>query len=312
MTRPISVAATGIFAALFSGIFAAQALAAAPTDIPLSPNYQDVKAFLQKLAQDHPNTVKLFNLGQSDNGDMIVGARIGDGNPSNVKHLLVSTHHGNEYGSTEVAKAFALSVAENPIHGQTIDVIPVLNLSGFDRRDRYETNSQGRRVDPNRDYPGPCGTDGPFQLKSTAALAQFIDHEGIVGSATLHTYSPAVVYPWGISTHDLSTPYDGIFEALVKAATVESHYETGRNTEVIYPADGAYEDYAYWKHGIWSILFELGNSHYPSDSDVRYMQQINVPGMRRMFEQTPTQRAANHSFTGRCDTSLRMLDRHEE
>src|SRR5260370_1205074 len=83
--------------------------------------------------------------------------------------------------------------------------------------------------------PDPCGTDGPFLLKATAALAAFIDKEGIVASATLHTYSPAVVYPWGISTHDLSTPYDDLFKQLVAMATVESQYPTGNNTQLIYP-----------------------------------------------------------------------------
>ncbi len=304
MTRIIRFTALALF-------FAVQAFAAS-TNIPLSNNYKDVKEFMNRLAVDHPRTVQLFALGIADNGETIVGARIGDGNPNNVRHLLVATHHGNEYGATEVAKAFAASVADAPIPGQTLYVIPVLNTGGFDRRDRYETNAAGQRIDPNRDYPGPCGTSGPWKLRSTAELAQFINREGIVGSATLHTYYPAVVYPWGISSHDLGTAYDGIFEALVKAATVESRYQTGRNTEVIYPADGTFEDYAYWQHGIWSILFELGQSHYPSDTEVRYMQQVNVPGMRRMFQQTPIQRAANHAFTGRCDTRLQALDRHEE
>jgi hypothetical protein len=281
-------------------------------NLPLSHNYQDVKAFLKQLATEHPSTVQLFNVGTGDNGETILGAKIGDGNPSNVRHLLVATHHGNEYGSTEVSKAFAGSVAEAPLRGQTVYVIPVLNTNGFDRRDRYEVNAAGNRIDPNRDYPGPCGTDGPWKLKSTAALAQLIDRENIVGAATLHTYYPAVVYPWGISSHDLATQYDAIFKALVGAATQESKYQTGRNTEVIYPADGTFEDYAYWKHGIWSILFELGRSHYPSDKDVRQMQKVNVPGMRRMFEQTPVQRAANHAFTGRCDSRLKELDLHEE
>jgi predicted deacylase len=282
------------------------------TNIPISHNYNDIKSYMTKLAVEFPKTVRLFTLGKSDFGEPIVGAQIGDGNRANVRHLLVATHHGNEYGSTEVAKAFALSVAQSPIPGETIFVVPVLNITGYNHGDRYEVNAAGERLDPNRDYPGPCGTSGPFKLKSTAALAQFIDREGIVGSATLHTYSPAVVYPWGISSHDLSTPYDDIFKMLVNAATVESHYEVGRNTEVIYPADGAFEDYAYWKDGIWSILFELGTSHYPSDSDVREMQAVNVPGMRRMFQQTPAQRAPNHQFTGRCDTRLRSLDLHEE
>src|SRR5207248_223649 len=118
----------------------------------------------------------------------------------------------------------------------------------------YESAGEGS-YDPNRDYPGPCGTEGPHKLKSTKALAQFVADKGIVASATLHTFYPVVAYPWGISTHDLSTPYDDLFKMLATSAVTESHYPIGNSTEAIYPADGTYEDYAFWKHGIWSLLF---------------------------------------------------------
>lgn len=271
-------------------------------------SYQDVKVFMDQLTQKYPNTVSKVDVGPSDSGETIVGLKIGSGL---IKNLVVATHHGNEYGSTEVAMAFASALAQRPIPNQTVYVIPVLNVTGYNKRSRYEDMSGGSQ-DPNRDYPGPCGTDGPFKLKSTYGLAQFIDKEGIVASATLHTYYPAVVYPWGNSTKDLMTPYQGIFEQLVKYATVESKYQIGNSTQVIYPADGTFEDYAFWKHGIWSILFELGFSHSPGDSDVKTMIDVNIPGMRRMLENAPTARASDHEFHGRCDNLLQALDRRDE
>ena len=211
-----------------------------------------------------------------------------------------------------MTKALAESVARSPIVGQTVYLIPVLNIDGYNAKERRET-ARGITWDPNRDYPGPCGTEGPFKLKSTAMLAQFIEDHHIVASATLHTYSPAVVYPWGISTHDLSTPYDDVFKNLVQAATVESQYPTGNNTALIYPADGTFEDYAYWKQGIWSLLFELGFSHNPSDAEVDTLVNVNVPGLRRFLEQSPRQLAENHSFTGKCDSRMMSWrDRHDE
>jgi carboxypeptidase T len=270
--------------------------------------YQALRDYIAKIASQHPKTTKVIQIGVSDSGLPIEGLQIGDGP---VKNLLVATHHGNEYGSTEVAKAFADSLATAPIAGQTMFVIPVLNISGYNANNRYES-ANGSSYDPNRDYPGPCGTEGPFNLKSTAALASFVEKQNIVAAATLHTYSPAVVYPWGISTHDLSTGYDDIFKMLVESAVVESHYQTGNSTEVIYPADGCFEDWAYWKHGVWSILFELGYSHSPDPNAVAEMQKVNVPGMRRMFEQAPRTQAEKHEFTGACDKALGLLDRHDE
>jgi carboxypeptidase T len=270
--------------------------------------YPEIRTLLRSWAQQFPKNAELISIGTSDSGLPIEGLKIGNGA---THHLVVGTHHGNEYGSTEVALGVAGSLAEQPIKNQTVFVIPVLNIGGYNGRDRYESNKTSS-FDPNRNYPGPCGTEGPFTLKSTKALADFVARENIVASATLHTFYPAVVYPWGISTHDLDTPYTDLFKGLTQAATVESHYEIGNSTEVIYPADGTYEDYAFWKHGIWSLLFELGESHTPSVAALKKMVSVNTPGIRRMLEQAPLVRAEKHEFTGKCDTKLMNLDRHDE
>ncbi|MBU6152785.1 MAG: carboxypeptidase [Bdellovibrionales bacterium] len=270
--------------------------------------YDEVRSFLGELAKAHPGNARIITLGESDSGEPIVGLEVGSGR---INQVVVATHHGNEYGSTEVGLAFARDIAARPIPGYKVHVIPVLNVSGYNRKMRREA-AQGRSYDPNRNYPGPCGTEGPFTLKSTRALARFISEKNIVTSATLHTFSPAVVYPWGLSSHDLKTGYEGIFKGLVEEATRESNYPTGNSTELIYPADGTYEDYAFHTHGIWSVLFELGQSHNPSTQNIETMVRVNVPGIRRMLESAPIERASKHAFSGKCDRSLVSLDRHDE
>ena len=205
-------------------------------------------------------------------------------------------------------------MAENPIKGQTLFVIPVLNISGYNVNQREEQALTGDNQwhDPNRDYPGPCGTSGPWTLKSTHMLADFIDKQNITVSATLHTFAPAVLYPWGISTQDVVTPYQDTFIKIGQAAASDSHYDVGNSTLLIYPADGCYEDYAFWKFGIWSMLFELGTSHTPSDDEVADMVKTNTSGLRKMFEMAPVVRAVDHDFHGKCDTSLRMLGERME
>ncbi len=267
-------------------------------------NYTQVIEAFKKIVAENPSTAQIFSLGMSDSGQAIIGMRIAQGNSKNtLQNIIVGTHHGNEYGSTAVAVGAAEAFAKQPIAGQTIFVIPVLNISGYNARNRYEKVGS-MTIDPNRDYPGPCGTQGPFKSKATRALAQFIAEQSIVTSATLHTYSPAVLYPWGISTRDTSTLYDNIFINLAMGAAKESNYAYGNSTKLLYAADGTYEDYAFWKHGVWSLLFEMGSSHSPSTSDMQKMVAVNVPGIRRFFEQAPTTRAANHAFTGRCDYSV--------
>jgi carboxypeptidase T len=264
---------------------------------PSPSNYEKVVQTLQQIAAANPANVKVISIGVNDQGVPIQALQIGSGE---VNSLIVGTHHGNEYGSTAVALGVADSLAKNPVTGQTVFIVPVLNVTGYNKFNRLENGVKGS-FDANRDYTGPCKSGATFNLKSTKALANFLDEKNIQISATLHTYWPAVVYPWGISTHDLSTPYDNQYKELVKAATVESRYQTGNNTEVLYAADGTFEDYAYWKHGIWSLLFELGFSHNPDPTAIKNMVDVNIPGIRRFLEQSPKQRVAVHNFAGRCD-----------
>ncbi|MBC7419402.1 MAG: succinylglutamate desuccinylase/aspartoacylase family protein [Bdellovibrio sp.] len=267
---------------------------------PSASNYDRIVTTIEQIAAQNPGTTKLLTIGISDKGIPIQALQIGNG-PVNT--LVVATHHGNEYGSTAVAMGVADALAKKPVDGQTVFVVPVLNTGGYNQNNRYESNLNSS-FDPNRDYPGPCVSGQSYNLKSTKSLADFIEQKNIVTSATLHTFWPAVVYPWGISTSDLSTPNDAQFLKLTKAATEESHYQVGNNTEVLYPADGTFEDYAYWKHGVWSLLFELGFSHTPDQTAVKNMIDANIPGIRRFLEQAPTTRAAQHGFSGKCETRL--------
>jgi carboxypeptidase T len=258
--------------------------------------YRDIVNALNQLERDYPRTVKVFTLGYSNEGIAIQGVHIGQGS---LHNLAVATHHGNELAATEVGLAFAKSIAENPIPGQRISVIPVLNINGYAAHYRYEMIN-GEKVNQNRDYPGPCGSSGPFLSTSTKALADFLARENIVAAATLHTYKPAVVYPWGISTNDVDTLSTPIFIDLAKAATVESHYQIGYSTTVMFPADGTFEDYAYWKHGIYALLFEIGEVNVPPPDVLSKTIRDNVAGLRAMFSISPTTRAAQHEFTGQC------------
>lgn len=265
-----------------------------------STKYEAAINRLKATAAANAANAQLFTMGTNDQGQPIQGLKIGNGA---TKALVVGTHHGNEYGSTEVALGFAAYLAKAPIKDLTVFVIPVLNISGYNAGIRYERNLTKELVDSNRDYTGPCKVGPSYKLKSTLALTQFLVSQNIAISATLHTFSPVVVYPWGISTHDLSTPYDAQYKKLVAAATVESRYKTGNNTEMLYAADGTFEDYAFWKHGIWSLLFELGTTHNPSQQSVANMVAVNNPGIKRFLEQAPRARATQFAFTGRCDYS---------
>ncbi len=266
---------------------------------PATTNYQNVVTKLSEYQSLNPAQVEMISIGINNQGEQIRGLKIGNG-PTPA--LVVGTHHGNEYGSTAVALGVAESLSRSPITTHTVYVIPVLNVTGYNRGSRFE-NGAGATIDSNRDYPSPCKSGANFQLRSTDALARFIEEKNIVTSATLHTFAPAVLYPWGISTADTKTEYDAEFIKLGQASTLESGYAVGNSNELLYAADGTFEDYAFWKHGIWSLLFEIGFSHRPDQTAVANMIAQNVPGIRRFIETAKTTRAEKFAFTGRCDRS---------
>jgi len=293
--------------ALLVGIFS-QTSFSSPFLTPEKPYTQAVNT-LMELQKTYPQNAEIFDLGVSDSGEVIRGLRVGSGA---LQNMVVATHHGNEYGSTYVALKFAEDMAKTPIDGQTLWIIPVLNITGYNRGSRYETDSNNRSRDPNRDYPGPCGTSGPHVLKSTKLLADFVAQKNIVSSATLHTYSPAVLYPWGVSTHDVETPYEKEFIDLSRLAAQYSGYQVGNSTLLLYPADGTFEDYAFWKHGMWSLLFEMGLTHNPTQGQLENMARGNVPGLRQFFANGPSVRADHHQFEGKCEARLKVLDLRDE
>jgi len=265
--------------------------------------YDKIAQSLHEIQRKNPEHSEVFTLGLSDQGLPIYGLKIGQKGKSN---LIVGTHHGNEFGSTAVAIAAAEQFAQNPIQDQTLYVVPVLNVSGYNTRSRNERGPNNRSVDSNRDYDGPCRSGRAFQLSSTQSLSRLVNEKNIVASATLHTYMPGVLYPWGFSTRETMTADQSQYVDLARLAAKESGYKVGNSTEELYAADGTFEDYAYWKYGIWSLLFEMGSSHNPTQREIENMIRVNIPGLRRFFEETPPSRSVQNQFTGRCDKSVRQ------
>ncbi len=275
--------------------------------------YDRIKSGLTELIVSNPEIASTFEIGANDQGEAILGVRLeapgvtGD----RVAQLVVGTHHGNERLSADTAMTFARRIAETFRNPQSADfsalstqvfyIVPVLNIGGFNRNWRYEKTSDGRTIDPNRDYPDPCVQEKDnFQLKSTGLIADFIERENIVASVTIHGYIGTFTYPWGIYTADPRTPDHTIYEMLGRKAVEANHYTTGTHTDIVYPTAGAYEDYIYAEHGVWVMLLELAHS---PDLDEDTQALVNF------FTLAPRERSGFHEHTGQCTETLdKMLE----
>jgi len=270
--------------------------------------YENIQSFLRKLANDYPTNVVLVTIGPSNSGTNIEGVKIGRGP---VHELVVATHHGNESGSTEVSKILATQLAMNPIPNREITVIPVLNISGYNNDQRHE-NRGDQWVDPNRDYPSPCGSaTGPFGLKSTQSLAQYLETENIVSALTLHDPFSTITYPWGFKKGE-KTLYEAFFHDWATDAATENRYKIGTSANAIYEAHGVFEDYAFWKLGIWTMLYEIGPDYALNPGDLAIATRDLIPGMIRFLGYAPLQAAKDHTFKGKCRPSSLMTDREDD
>lgn len=258
-----------------------------------SSSYDKVETKINRLVKKHSH-LEVFNLGKNDQGKEIRGVLFKGSGTKNVKHLVVGTHHGNEVLSADLAVKFIEHLGKKGpsiFKDKDIYVLPVLNIGGYNIQNREEKDFRGRSHDPNRDYPDPCVNKKDFRLKSTSRLATFVRSTDIVGAITIHGYYGSLTYPWGIYSDNFRTLDHDLFEEKASKAVVHNSYEIGTHADVLYPAGGAFEDWAYYELGIWSLLVELENAPKFEDDVSMLVTSINS---------FPTARSSDHRHLGRC------------
>ncbi len=265
-----------------------------------STKYDSVVYKLKEIEKNHSNFAKVFSIGTNDDNIEILAMRISTNplisDPTKISHVIVSTHHGNEGKATDFAFAFIERILERfsgwELYSKDFDtewiIIPVLNISGYNISSRYEHG-----IDPNRDYPGPCISEPGGKLKSIRVLMAYLNSRIITGTVTVHGYIGSLTYPWGVSTTNTHTLDHNFYTEVTSKAAKFNNYQYGTSTDIIYPADGTYEDYVYWKHGIWSLLVELRSG---SQTDI----DETVKAVETFFDNINSSPSTKNQMTGYC------------
>lgn len=271
--------------------------------------YGDVLNRMDALQKKHDKISQIFSIGTNDDGVEIKALRVSITpqimDPKKIGQIVVSTHHGNEDGAPE----FTLKFIEDLLgryqsselwRGNLADmewtIIPVLNISGYNLDEREEYS-----FDPNRDYPGPCTPDGFGKLKSIRQLLAFYSTRSFVGSVTVHGYDGSLTYPWGFYTDNYDTLDKNYFDALFAKAAEKNGYKHGNGAELIYAANGCYEDYVYWKYGSWSLLLELRDGSAKDIDDT-------VGAIRTFYDQLNSSVSLKNEFQHKCIKQLLERD----
>lgn len=267
--------------------------------------YDTVVSQLRSFEKNNPGLAQVIEVAKNDQGTPIYALRInkpyGTDSADKAAQLVVGTHHGNEVKSVDIALQFIKDILENlksptesafkVFEEQTFYVLPVLNVSGYNKAQREELNKSGQDVDSNRDYPDPCGNPSVFQLASTRGLAKFIQDKNVIAAVTIHGYIGTFTYPWGTFTTNPRTADEATYKSLGLESTKENGYDTGTHAELIYPTVGAFEDWAYHSLGVWTMLLEIAN--FPDVSS-------DSKSLLRFFSLVPKQRSTQHAHTGKC------------
>ncbi len=281
--------------ALLAAVFCLCAIARGETTA-----YDRVVQEMSDLETRNPDLVSTFSIGNNNSGVPILALRISTQpatiDPLKIGHLIVATHHGDERHAPILAMHIAQSLvvqyrAQRMLQGRLPDtewtILPVLNISGYNANTRNEY-----RQDSNRDYPGPCNSGG-MTLGSIQSLSRLLQSRNYTATATIHGYLGTLTYPWGFATSKTVTLDDGKYETLLRNATQFNRYPYGRSGDLVYPAFGTYEDWVYWKHGVWSILVELKTGSVLDLVDT-------TDTLLTFFEQVDSSPSAQNIHQGNC------------
>lgn len=268
---------------------------------PPTGRYKVIVEKMQALNQQYPALTSLFNIGENDEGTELIAMRISITpaavDHKKIGHLVVGTHHGNEsacplfmaHFAEELLKKYSSSEL---FRGNLADIewtfIPVLNVTGYNSNNRHE---YGR--DPNRDYPGVCNSYPGGKLKSIRNFMEHLKTRVYSGSLTVHGYVGSLTYPWGVDADDVHTQDHNHFESITAKAAAINGYRYGTSTDIVYPADNTYEDFAYWKYGMWSLLLEMRNGSQQDIVDT-------TKAMLVYFDQLAATPSTKNQFTAHC------------
>ena len=287
-------------------VFCCLTMAMCANAAPATGRYKAIVDSLQVLQTQYAGISSIYSIGANDDGVDILAMRVSihptQMDPQKIGQLVVGTHHGNELKAADFTMAFLTNLLQRYssselYRGNLADmewtVVPVLNISGYNANDRYEHGQ-----DPNRDYPGPCISAKGGKLKSISLMMDVLARRQYVGSLTVHGYAGALTYPWGVDVSDTHSNDQNQFETVTAKAAALAGYRHGTSTDVVYPCDGAFEDYTYWKHGMWSLLLELRDG---SASDIK----ATVAGTSLYFDLLDSSPSVKNQLTGQCSNSNR-------
>jgi len=247
--------------------------------------YDDIVEYVNQLAEENPDLVKVSVIGQTYEGRDIVGLTISSGGNGQRPAVFIEAGiHAREWIAPSVALYLLNQLVENyDSNRDLVDnldffIVPVTNPDGYEythtndrfwRKNRFRTNALCAGIDCNRNFGfhfGESGTSNnacsetylgkaPFSEKESSAIRDFgsLNKGRIHLYIALHSYGPYILYPWGYDAILTDDWEDLDFWAYAVAQQINfaggPEYDVGNSAYLLYPAAGASDDWFKGENG---------------------------------------------------------------
>ena len=169
-------------------------------------NYEDMMGFLNKLVATHPTEISLSFIGESQKKKkipMVVLHR--DNGQEKIKVWFQGGLHGDEPAGTESMLFLLEKILNDSSYSYLLDkitltVVPMANIDGYEKQDRYAANG----LDLNRDQVKLMAPESNYLKKA------FSDY-GAQVAVDFHEYRPFRKEFSLLGTHGICSIYDAMF-----------------------------------------------------------------------------------------------------
>ncbi len=278
-------------------------VAVAPVLAQSYHTYAEIGAFLQGVADDHPDIARFYTLGYSEEGRHLWALQITD-NPDveedEPEFRYISTLHGDEWVGNEMCLYFIDHLTDNygvdPDITALVDeidiwIVPLMNPDGYVRVQRENVHG----VDLNRDFPDPyTSPENTIEGRAaeTAVIMNWSFASSFMLSANMHTGALVVNYPFDNNEHGASvytpTPDDDLFVWISEEYSQHNSpmwnspvfYHGITNGAAWYAISGGMQDWNYHYMGSNEVTLELSNTSIPPASQLPTYWDQNRDSMR--------------------------------
>uniref|UniRef100_A0A7S0ZJS0 Peptidase M14 domain-containing protein n=1 Tax=Timspurckia oligopyrenoides TaxID=708627 RepID=A0A7S0ZJS0_9RHOD len=199
----------------------------------------------------------------------------GSGDESRPHMIISGELHGNErigpQVTVELVRLLTSQFGKDPwltelLKTRVLVIIPTTNAVGYSQNARYERGSDGKDLDPNRDFPFDQFPELCMRTVAARSLNEMFREFRFQLMLTFHGGANVIGYEWGDTSHcsggsdgglgapSCSRAEDHSFMHALglrmqsyagTAGTFEKTYDLGSMGETVYPVKGGLEDWAY-------------------------------------------------------------------